>query len=83
MATPEPPASAEFELTATALPRTIALDAGAVSEPVGLVTSLVTVNVPVEVRFWPFVTVTVCTLLRLPTAIVAKLSAPGLTAAPG
>src|SRR4051812_46298893 len=59
-ATPEPPASAEFELTVTALPRTIAAEAGAVREPVGLVMSRVTVNVPVRVRFCPLVTVTVC-----------------------
>src|SRR3954452_10782840 len=57
-ATPEPP-SAEFEDTATAFPRTIALEAGAVRLPVGFVASRVTVNVPVDVSAWPLVTVTV------------------------
>src|ERR1700730_3505443 len=43
LATPEPP-SAELEETATALPRTFALAAGAVIEPVGLVESFVKVS---------------------------------------
>jgi len=42
-ATPEPP-SAEFDDTVTALPRTLALAAGAVIEPVGLVESFVNVR---------------------------------------
>ena len=43
LATPEPP-SAELEETATELPRTFALEAGAVIAPVGLVESLVKVR---------------------------------------
>lgn len=38
-ATPEPPVSAEFELTATAVPPTFAEAAGAVIAPVGFVVS--------------------------------------------
>ena len=47
-ATPEPP-SAEFELTVTAAPRTLAAAAGAVTEPVGfVVSSLSAISWPIE-----------------------------------
>ena len=43
------PASAEFEVTLTALPRTLAAAAGAVIDPVGAVLSMVNVNTLVTV----------------------------------
>jgi hypothetical protein len=51
-ATPEPPLSAESEVMLTALPFTMALAAGAVMEPVGLVLSTVTTT-PEEVVVLP------------------------------
>src|SRR4051794_18053077 len=48
--TPEPP-SPEFEVTATELPRTFALEMGAVIAPVGLVVSLVKVRTVGELVF--------------------------------
>src|SRR6476620_10763287 len=67
LATPEPP-SAEFDVTATALPLTFALEAGAVIAPVGLVESLVKVRT--------------VALLVLPTTSVEVTDSVGLFASP-
>ncbi len=56
LATPEPP-SAEFELTVTAFPRTLAEAAGAVSEPVGFVLSTRTFVTSAEVNVLPALSV--------------------------
>ena len=66
-ATPEPP-SLELEETATALPRTFALAAGAVIAPVGLVESLVKVRT--------------VALLVLPAASVEVTDSVGLLVSP-
>src|SRR3954463_13838214 len=65
--TPEPP-SPEFEVTATELPRTFALEAGAVMAPVGLVES--------------FVKVRSVGLLVLPAASVPVADSVGLLVSP-
>ena len=70
-ATPEP-ASAELEETVTAAPRTLAEAAGAVSEPVGAVESLVKVRV-VAVLVLPALSVLV-------TASVGALTVPAVQA---
>ena len=57
-ATPEPP-SAEFELTVTALPRTFALAAGAVIEPVGFVLSTRTLVTSALVKVLPALSVVI------------------------
>ena len=67
LATPAPP-SAELEETVTALPRTFALEAGAVIAPVGLVES--------------FVKVRTVALLVFPAASVPVADSVGLLVSP-
>ena len=57
-ATPEPP-SAELEETVTAAPRTLALAAGAVTEPVGFVLSTRTLVTRAEVKVLPTLSVVI------------------------
>ena len=55
----EPPVSAEFELTVTAAPRTLAEAAGAVTAPVGFVLSTRTLVISAEVKLLPALSVVI------------------------